>query len=116
LSLETKAITVACLGSSSTAGKGQAFDWIGELKQRPHNKQFRFYNFGVGGDLAYNALRRVPEVLACRPVKVMVWVGPMMFLCWFRQRQGDFIEPLSDPQASRRQKDSGKQSTPSFAA
>ncbi|MEY9577725.1 hypothetical protein ABIE88_005301 [Bradyrhizobium diazoefficiens] len=26
--------TVACLGSSSTAGKGQAFDWIAELRAR----------------------------------------------------------------------------------
>jgi lysophospholipase L1-like esterase len=66
---------VACLGSSSTAGKGQAFDWIGEMKSRPRNKNYRFCNFGVGGDLAYNALRRVPDVLACGPDKALVWVG-----------------------------------------
>ena len=66
---------VACLGSSSTAGKGQAFDWIAELRRRPRNGQFEFRNFGVGGDLAYNALQRLPDVLACRPSKVVVWVG-----------------------------------------
>jgi lysophospholipase L1-like esterase len=66
---------VACLGSSSTAGKGQAFDWIAELRWRPGNRQFEFRNFGVGGDLAYNALQRLPDVLACRPGKVIVWVG-----------------------------------------
>jgi lysophospholipase L1-like esterase len=66
---------VACLGSSSTAGKGQAFDWIGKLQQRPRNKRFRFHNFGVGGDLAYNALQRLPDVLACCPEKVVVLVG-----------------------------------------
>jgi lysophospholipase L1-like esterase len=66
---------VACLGSSSTAGKGQAFDWIAELRRRPGNSQFEFRNFGVGGDLAYNALQRLPDVLACRPGKVIVWVG-----------------------------------------
>ena len=66
---------VACLGSSSTAGKGQAFDWIAELRRRPRNGQFEFRNFGVGGDLAYNALQRLPDVLACRPDKVIVWVG-----------------------------------------
>lgn len=66
---------VACLGSSSTAGKGQAFDWIAELGQQPRNAQFEFRNFGVGGDLAYNALQRLPEALACRPAKVIVWVG-----------------------------------------
>jgi lysophospholipase L1-like esterase len=59
----------------STAGKGQAFDWIGELERRPRNKRFRFLNFGVGGDLAYNALRRLPSVLACDPDKVVVLVG-----------------------------------------
>lgn len=68
-------IVVACLGSSSTAGKGQAFDWIGELQQRPRNQNFRFHNFGVGGDLAYNALERLAEVAACRPQKVVVLIG-----------------------------------------
>lgn len=66
---------MACLGSSSTAGKGQAFDWIGELRRRPRNRGVRFANFGVGGDLAYNALQRLPDVLACRPDKVLIWVG-----------------------------------------
>jgi lysophospholipase L1-like esterase len=67
--------TVACLGSSSTAGKGQAFDWIGELARRPRNARYEFRNFGVGGDLAYDALNRVDTVLAIRPHRVIVWVG-----------------------------------------
>ena len=66
---------MACLGSSSTAGKGQAFDWISELKQRPRNQRFRFLNFGVGGDLAFNALQRLPDVLASHPDRLVVWVG-----------------------------------------
>jgi lysophospholipase L1-like esterase len=69
------ATIVACLGSSSTAGRGQAFDWIGELARRPKNKNIVFRNFGVGGDLAYNALNRVEAVVACRPTKILVWVG-----------------------------------------
>jgi lysophospholipase L1-like esterase len=73
--IKARVTVVAYLGSSSTAGKGQAFDWIGELKQRPCNKRFRFYNFGVGGDLAYNALQRLPDVLARCPEKVVVWIG-----------------------------------------
>ena len=72
---EASRMIVACLGSSSTAGRGQAFDWIGELKRRPSNQRVRFYNFGVGGDLAYNALERLPEVVTCRPDKVVVWIG-----------------------------------------
>jgi lysophospholipase L1-like esterase len=75
LPVKAEAIIVACLGSSSTAGKGQAFNWIGELERRPRNKRFCFHNFGVGGDLAYNALQRLPDVLACHPDKVLVLVG-----------------------------------------
>lgn len=66
---------VACLGSSSTAGKGQAFNWIADLARRPSNKHLCFRNFGVGGDLAYNALQRVHAVVDCRPQKIVVWVG-----------------------------------------
>lgn len=73
--VKTEPTIVACLGSSSTAGKGQAFNWIGELERRPRNDRFCFHNFGVGGDLAYNALQRLPGVLACRPEKVVVFVG-----------------------------------------
>lgn len=72
---ETPTKIVACLGSSSTAGKGQAFNWIEELEGRTRNARFSFRNFGVGGDLAYNALERLPEVLACRPDLVIVMVG-----------------------------------------
>jgi len=67
--------TVACLGSSTTAGKGQAFNWIQALEKRPQNKHYRFVNFGVGGDLAYNALERLSSVAACHPDKVVILIG-----------------------------------------
>jgi lysophospholipase L1-like esterase len=85
---------VACLGSSSTAGKGQAFSWIEELKQRPENQGFRFHNFGVGGDLAYNALQRLPEVLACRPDKIVVWVGGNDVLALVSKKAGRFFRTV----------------------
>ena len=66
---------VACLGSSSTAGQGQAFGWIDELARRPQNRRFDFRNLGVGGDFAYNAVQRVPAVIACHPDKVVVLIG-----------------------------------------
>ncbi len=71
----SKPVVVACLGSSTTAGKGQAFNWIAELERRSQNSRLRFINFGVGGDLAYNALRRLPSVLAARPDKVVILTG-----------------------------------------
>ncbi len=65
---------VACLGSSSTAAKG-SYDWIADLRGRPENAALTLLNFGVGGDLAFNALERLPVVLRRRPDKVVVLVG-----------------------------------------
>jgi lysophospholipase L1-like esterase len=65
---------VACLGSSSTAAKG-SYDWIEDLRGRPENAAVTFLNFGVGGDLAFNALERLPAVLRRRPDKLVVLVG-----------------------------------------
>jgi lysophospholipase L1-like esterase len=66
---------VAFLGSSSTAGKGQAYDWISELRRRIQNREFHFCNFGVGGDLAHNAIQHLSRVVASRPSMVIVWIG-----------------------------------------
>jgi lysophospholipase L1-like esterase len=66
---------VACLGSSSTAGKGQAFNWIVELQRRLGKSRFEFRNFGVGGDLAYNALQRLSDVIASDPRKTVIFIG-----------------------------------------
>ena len=66
--------TVACLGDSYTEAK-ESFDWIRALKQRPGNASFRFYNFGIGGDLAYNALQRLPDVVNCHPDRLIVLLG-----------------------------------------
>jgi lysophospholipase L1-like esterase len=68
------AIVVACLGSSATAAKG-SYDWITDLRSRPENAAVRFLNFGVGGDLAYHALQRLPAVLRSHPDKVVVLIG-----------------------------------------
>jgi lysophospholipase L1-like esterase len=66
---------VACLGSSSTAGKGQAFNWIAALQNRLGRERFILRNFGVGGDLAYNALKRLSQVIESNPQKVVVLIG-----------------------------------------
>jgi lysophospholipase L1-like esterase len=65
---------VACLGSSSTAAKG-SYDWIADLRGRPENAAVTLLNFGVGGDLAFNARERLPAVLRPRPDKLVVLVG-----------------------------------------
>jgi lysophospholipase L1-like esterase len=70
-----KTEVVACLGSSSTAGQGQAFGWIDELAARPENAHFLFKNLGVGGDFAFDALKRVPAVVASNPDRIVVLIG-----------------------------------------
>jgi lysophospholipase L1-like esterase len=67
--------TVACVGSSSTAGRGQAFDWIGELERRPRNHELNLLNLGVGDDMAGDVVRRLPDAIAAAPDKVIIWVG-----------------------------------------
>jgi lysophospholipase L1-like esterase len=68
-------VTVACVGSSSAAGHGQSFNWTVELAHRPQNQRFTFRNFGIGGDLSFNVLERLPQVLDCRPKIVVVAIG-----------------------------------------
>lgn len=68
-------MVVACLGSSGTAGRGQAYDWVKSLAANLADRHVQFRNFGVGGDLAYNALQRLSKVVSSRPDKIVVLIG-----------------------------------------
>jgi hypothetical protein len=59
---QSGATTVACLGSSSTAGKGQAFDWIRELSRRPRNRGTWHSRLMIvsGTDVVQNILPTMP--------------------------------------------------------
>lgn len=72
---------VGCLGSSTTAGKGQAYDWVGSLARNLAEKHVQSRNFGVGGDLAYNALQRVSEVVSSR-VRTKLLCSLVGMMCW----------------------------------
>jgi lysophospholipase L1-like esterase len=65
---------VACLGASATDATG-SYDWIRDLAQRPGNASLRFYRFAEGGDLAYNGLQRLPDIVKCQPDYVIVLLG-----------------------------------------
>jgi acyl-CoA thioesterase-1 len=67
-------MVVACLGESLTKGE-VSYDWVADLQARPQNAAIHFVNLGVGGDHAYNALKRLPQVIQCRPNKVVVLIG-----------------------------------------
>ena len=94
---------VACIGSSSTLGKF-GFDWIGALEKQPDNASFRFYNFGVNGDLAYNGLQRIKDVIDSSPDYVVVQFGvndamasgSKRALKSFRRRKNLPVDPSPD--------------------
>jgi lysophospholipase L1-like esterase len=65
---------VACLGASATKGE-VSYDWVADLGSRPQNAAIRFVNLGVGGDLAWNALQRLPQVIQCHPDLVIIDIG-----------------------------------------
>ena len=65
---------IACVGSGGAAGGGTP-GWIGELERRPRNHELDFLDLAFHGDLAGHALRRVPDVIAMAPDKVIIWVG-----------------------------------------
>ena len=65
---------VACLGASATVAIG-SYDWIRDLQQRPGNATLRFCRFAEGGDLAYNGLGRLPDIINCHPDFVIILLG-----------------------------------------
>jgi lysophospholipase L1-like esterase len=66
--------TVVCFGASLTAGT-VSFDYVELLQSRPELAGFRFINHGVNGDLAWNGLERLDQVIAERPDYVSILIG-----------------------------------------
>ena len=66
--------TVVCFGASLTAGT-VSFNYIELLEARHSLKEFRFINHGVNGDLAWNGLQRLDQVIAEQPDFVTILIG-----------------------------------------
>jgi len=66
--------TVVCFGASLTAGT-VSFDYLELLRVRPTLADFHFINHGVNGDLAWNGLQRLDQVIAERPDFVTILIG-----------------------------------------
>lgn len=80
---------VACLGASATDAAG-SYDWIRDLAQRPNNASVRFYRFAEGGDLAYNGLGRLPDIINCHPDYVIVLLGDNDVLALISKKVAQF--------------------------
>jgi lysophospholipase L1-like esterase len=66
--------TVVCFGASLTAGR-VSFDYLELLRARPSLTDFRFINHGVDGDLTWNGLQRLGEVISEQPDIVTILIG-----------------------------------------
>lgn len=66
-------LRIACLGDSLTEGS-VSYDWVSKLSKEMAT-QAEFWNFGVNGELAYNAAQRIDAVIACKPDMVFILLG-----------------------------------------
>jgi lysophospholipase L1-like esterase len=66
--------TVVCFGASLTAGT-VSFNYVDLLGERRSLAGFRFINHGVNGDLAWNGLQRLDQVIDEEPDFVTILIG-----------------------------------------
>jgi acyl-CoA thioesterase I len=65
---------VVCAGDSITRGRSSA-NWVDILQHRLAPEGYEFVNAGTDGDLAWNVLQRVDNVICCRPDIVTLQAG-----------------------------------------
>ncbi len=65
---------VVCAGDSLTRGRSSA-NWVEILQPRLAPGGYEFVNAGIDGDLAWNVLARIGDVIHCEPDIVTLLVG-----------------------------------------
>lgn len=65
---------IACLGDSITKGR-VSFNWIKRLQKILGADKYAIHNFGVDGDLTFNALLRLESLLKIKPDHVIILLG-----------------------------------------
>ncbi|MGL4338031.1 MAG: SGNH/GDSL hydrolase family protein [Turicibacter sp.] len=66
--------SVVCLGDSNTQG-AMSYSFVNELSVSAKGSYFEIINAGINGDLAYNVLNRLDEVIACNPNYITILIG-----------------------------------------
>ncbi len=67
-------ILVVCAGDSITHGMASA-NYVDKLRLKFSGEGYEFVNAGINGNLAWNLLRRLDEIIACQPDVVTVLIG-----------------------------------------
>lgn len=65
---------VICLGDSLTRGTA-SFDYVEGLARRLEPSGFTVLNAGENGELAWNLLQRVDDLVVAEPAWVILWIG-----------------------------------------
>jgi lysophospholipase L1-like esterase len=73
-SANNQKIPMVCIGDSITHGL-VSINYLDLLAKHSHNNRFEFINAGINGDLAYNVLVRMDEIIQCRPKYATILIG-----------------------------------------
>lgn len=65
---------VVCIGDSITHGR-VSYNYVELLSSQIKDKGYDVINAGLNNELAYNALRRIDDIVACKPSHVTVLIG-----------------------------------------
>jgi lysophospholipase L1-like esterase len=70
--LTTEKPIVVCFGDSNTHGN-VSYDWVADLEKK--YPELQFVNAGRNSDLTFTLLKRIDDVIACKPDFVNVLIG-----------------------------------------
>ena len=66
--------TVVCIGNSITHGR-VSYNYVNILSDDLSGHGYHFINAGINGNLAYNVVKRLDEIIKCDPDYVTVLIG-----------------------------------------
>ena len=90
---------VICLGDSLTRGN-MGFDYVDGLARRLEPSGYTVVNAGANGELAWNLLQRVDDVVVAEPAWVIVWAGTIdARACEDERQAARYVRRMKLPQA-----------------
>lgn len=63
---------LVCFGDSNTHGN-VSYNWVNDLSSQMSD--YQIFNAGINSDLTYTLLRRIDEVIACKPDFITILIG-----------------------------------------